>query len=59
MVEGYITRLFIQMEYCNAGDHHSYLQARKDVKLEMEKIFDLFIQLCRAVKVRLKIILLF
>ena len=55
MVEGHITRLFIQMEYRNAGDLHSFLQTRKGAKLEDEKILDLFIQLCRAVKVRLKL----
>ena len=54
MVEGYITRLYLQMEYCSGGDLHSFLQAQKGAKLEVEKVFDLFIQLCRAVKVRIK-----
>ena len=53
MVEGYISRLYIQMEFCVGGDLHSYLQSRKGDKLEVDKIFDYFLQLCRAVKVRI------
>ena len=52
MVEGYIAHLYLQMEFCSGGDLHTFLRARKGAKLEVEKVFDLFIQLCRAVKVR-------
>ena len=53
MEQGHICRLYLQMEYCSGGDLQEYLQARKGVKMDEEKIFDWLLQLCRAVKVLL------
>ena len=49
-MEDTITYLYVQMEFCDAGDLADYLRKRKGAKLNVERILDWTRQLCGAIK---------
>ena len=43
-------RMMIQMEYCTDGDLQEYIEKKKNDKMTMDEIMDLFVQMCRGIR---------